>query len=332
MLVPISTGQTPTPEMAQVTRSLSNENEGGLYEEERLPAYSKEPTEDGSEYGRPTATQTTKAPPPIDEPHPSDRLVLPTTHDPGYASEAVLRRGLQVPTKSRLLTSGFAYPSILAQCDINAEQWSNFTQEITKEAEMTSAQWTTTVGKGFGTAVVGGLIFGWLGVVPAIIVGHTVRKHNEEKNLSKARSSNVLPEIINRWNEAVFRPKGLMIRVDLPGETADLDTMDISMGRKGWGNGCGNQSSSTQSSRKQAWIEKKAAKREIGARWKAAKKGRIVILPLGQETSRLAAAMPTRGISPVDGSAPPYEPSPVAEQRTGAMESYPNEKGGYVEV
>lgn len=83
---------------------------------------------------------------------------------------------------------------------------------------MTPVQWTATVGKGFGTFVVGGIFFGFLGVIPAAIAGRKVRQSNEEKNFSIAQQKNVLPEILNRWNKAVFKPKGLLIRVDIPNE------------------------------------------------------------------------------------------------------------------
>jgi len=313
-------------EMEHVSRSLNGDAD--LYEEEHLPAYSREPTEDGYAYEQQAELETKKGVQvEINEPHPSESPILPTTREPGYASESTLRRGLQVPTKSRLITSGFAYPEILAQCDINEEQWSNFTAQITKEAQMTPNQWTTTVGKGFGTFVVGGIFFGWLGIIPAAFVGHRVRANNEQKNLSAARSTHVLQEILNRWNEAVFRPKGLAIRVDLPGEAADIDTMDISMGKCGkkW-----DKWQSTQSESKNPRAQMRAAKWDMRARMRAAKKGRIVILPVGEEASRLAATMPTRGMSPVrqEAPTPPYEPSPV--ERTEMVDAYPDEKRGQV--
>ena len=210
---------------------------------------------------------------------------------------------LQGPTKTRYITSGFAYPDILAQCDINEEQWTNFTAEITKEAQMTPQQWTTTIGKGFGTFVVGGFFFGWLGIVPAAFVGHAVRAKNETKNLSAARSTQKLHDILNRWNEAVFRPKGIAIRVDLPGEAQDLDTMDVDFGK------CGKKWEKHQSrSGKSPKAEAKLARWNQRARIHVAKRGRIVILPLGEQASRLAATMPTREMSPVhDTAASPEE-------------------------
>jgi len=326
MQVPITSGQTP--EMAHVSRSpITNENGlNDLHESEELPAYSREPTEDGYAYEQQAEIVEKKGlHVNINETHPAERTVPPTTHEPGYASESTLRRGLQVPTKSRYITSGFAYPDILAQCDVNMEQWFNFTQEITNEAKMTPGQWTTTVGKGFGTFVVGGIFFGWLGLIPAAVVGHKVRQHNEAKNLALARSKNVLQEILNRWNEAVFRPKGLIIRIDLPGEAMDMDSMDILSSK-----GC-NKQSNCQSTSRCGKSDLRAMKREVRTRCQAAKKGRIVILPLGPQVSSLVAATPTRGLSPVDHSAPSpaYVRSPVVEQRE-VVDSYPDEKRGQV--
>jgi hypothetical protein len=152
---------------------------------EDLLAYSREPTEDGHAYQPHIGIEgfeTNIGGEALEKP------ILPTCDLPGYASESILQRGLQVPTRSRLITSGFTFPDILSQCDISEDQWSNFTQELTKEAEMTPVQWTTTVGKGFGTFVVGGIFFGFLGVIPAAIAGRKVRQSNEEKNFSIANN------------------------------------------------------------------------------------------------------------------------------------------------
>jgi hypothetical protein len=295
-----------------------------------LPPYSREFIDDEYEYVQQADLDTKNGPVVnVADPRPTDDPILPTAHEPGYASESILQRGLQVPTKSSLVTSGFAYPMILSQCDITKEQWSNFTREITKEAKMTPSQWTTTVGKGFGTFIVGGLIFGaLLGLLPAAVVGHKSRQHNEEKNLRLAKSTSILQEIINRWNVAVFQPRGLLIRVDLPGEVEGMDVMDVSTR-------CGIQPiiPSQAISEKPTRREMRASKKEMCIRWRAERKGRIVILPVGQQAAQFASTMPTRDTSPTGQSLlpppiPERAPERATEQRTGVADFYSDEKRG----
>jgi Domain of unknown function (DUF4646) len=325
MCVPTTTNEHLIPQDLPVALDYNDVAEPA----EGLPAYSREPTEDGYAYDQHTEIEEKKGFETNIEGATSESAIIPICDLPGYASESALRRGLQVPTRSRLITSGFTFPEILSQCDITEEQWSNFTQELTKEAEMTPVQWTTTVGKGFGTFFVGGIFFGFLGVIPAAIAGYKVRQSNEEKNFSIARQKNVLQEILNRWNEAVFKPKGLLIRVDLPNEAMDMATMDLLTRNSGWekksNSGCCN--SASKKARAERWVTTK----DLRTQSRAAKKGRIVILPLShtvQERSPLrpvAAAQPVNTTSPVHGSIPVYQEGP------DAVATYVDEKRGGVE-
>lgn len=310
MPVPTTTKEHPISQDLPVAHDYNDVAEPA----EDLPAYSREPTEDGYAYGQQTEIESAA----------SERPILPTYDLPGYASESTLQRGLQIPTKSRLITSGFSYPEILSQCDISEEQWSNFTQELTKEAEMTPVQWTTTVGKGLGTFVVGGIFFGFLGVIPAAIAGRKVRQGNEEKNFSIARQKNVLQEILNRWNEALFKPKGLLIRVDLPNEAMeDMATMDLLTRKSGWEKKSSDGGSNPAS--KQAGTERWVTTNDLRSRSRAARKGRIVILPLSQTGQEVAAAQPVTTASPADISGPLYQDGP------GVVANNADEKKGGVE-
>ncbi|KAL9108083.1 MAG: hypothetical protein Q9227_007058 [Pyrenula ochraceoflavens] len=214
---------------------------------------------------------------------PREPFLTPEHASPGIASESALRRGLQIPTRSKTITSGFPYVEALSDAGVGEQEWSTFTSEITQIARMTSGQWTTTVGKGLGTLVVGGLVVGVLGVVPAAMVARLVRQRTEARNVHDARRDGAqLQLLVEQWNETYFRSRGILVRIDLPGEADDMGIMDIStskiyhMERRG--------------SEKDVVAPKKVravAENDRRAREKAARRGRIVILPLdnASETS-----------------------------------------------
>ncbi|KAL2005173.1 hypothetical protein VTN00DRAFT_3023 [Thermoascus crustaceus] len=93
--------------------------------------------------------------------------------EPGFAAESLLTRGLQVPSKSSHITSGFSYPSILSCYNISESDWTHFTREITQEASLSNRQWTTALGMGLGTLAIGGMMFGIFGAIPA---GHGIKE------------------------------------------------------------------------------------------------------------------------------------------------------------
>ncbi|KAJ5715525.1 uncharacterized protein N7483_012706 [Penicillium malachiteum] len=187
-------------------------------------------------------------------------LLLPSeSNDFGFAASYTLTRGLQVPSRSGTCSSGFDYPEDLMQHNITKEQWSQFTQVIRDEAKLSRQQWTTVVGKGLGTLAIGGLMIGFLGAIPAVLFARHIRKRKEQKNLKEAMTGargQRLAHHISHWNETFFRPRGLLIRVDLPNELVqDMEGMDLHL-----------QGSSSQSPSK--------------ARDEAAVKARVVIIPL----------------------------------------------------
>lgn len=148
---------------------------------------------------------------------------------PEVAVASALTRGLQVPSRSAACSSGFDYPEELLRYGICAEHWSQFTQVISDESKLSRHQWTIVVGKGLGMLAVGGLMIGFLGAIPALIVARLARLRQEQRNLTATDS---LSRHISHWNETFFRPRGVLIRVDLPNEfLGDLDTMDVSLNR-----------------------------------------------------------------------------------------------------
>lgn len=228
----------------------------------------------------------------------------PEGNGAGHASEALLSRGLQVPSANRFVSSGFPYPEILAKYQVTPEEWNAFTGEITRAASMTSSDWALAVGGGAGTFLVSGLIVGWLGVIPAYFVGRNLHRKCETENLAKARNTGDLEEKLLKWNREVFAPRGILIRLDLPGESYDIGKMDVLAKRPTggcWSGGCcssrssrcGGSSSEKKQAKMQQKMEKaaeKMAKKELKSKMKATKRGRIVILPLNKDA---AATTPT---------------------------------------
>jgi len=203
--------------------------------------------------------------------------ILPQNNEPGHAPESVLTRGLQVPSKFQTVTSGFKYPQLLSSCNVSKDQWSAFTNEVKSLAKLDSSQWLTTIGAGAGTWLVGGLLIGWLSLIPAAVVGQKVRKHKEHDNLLAAAEGGLLATCVERWNKNYFNSRGLTIRIDLPGQASDMNEMDLSTSKK-FKQQLNGQTAFT--GKKQLKNEKK----EIKSRVKAAKKGRIVIIPLNETT------------------------------------------------
>lgn len=199
--------------------------------------------------------------------------VIPPTATSGYACESVLLKGLQVPTRFSYVSSGFKYPQVLEHASVTKEQWSVFTQEVKQHARMSASQWMTTVGAGLGTFVIGELVIGFFGLIPAVIVGHKMRKHKEEQNFKMASRNGELAQCVSTWNENYFKARKLVIRVDIPGDVSDMASMDVSTTKafdKRFTK-CGSKRDH------QSYCHRI---REVRARRRAGLRGRIVIIPL----------------------------------------------------
>jgi Domain of unknown function (DUF4646) len=193
---------------------------------------------------------------------------------------STLARGLQVPSCRGKVSSGFPYPDMLGAYGVSSQEWSTFTSEITQAARLTNKDWTITVGASVATFCASGIFIGWLGLIPAFVVGHHVRRSTEHRNLRAARDTGDLEAKLLRWNETIFAPRGFLVRLDLPGdEASDLDRMDVYTPRK-WGRKCGGRCGHGVSGRHEGRWAQKAEMRAQCAKKKTAKKGRIVIVPI----------------------------------------------------
>ena len=212
----------------------------------------------------------------------------------GYASDSVLTRGLQVPSRSEYVTSGFVYPPILAQCGVSKRHWNQFTHEIMDEARMSRRQWTSTLGKGLGTLAVGGMILGVLSAVPAVVVARKARRHREEQNLIAAAAGlgdSELSRKIQLWNDTFFQPRGIVIRVDLPREeSSDMGGMDISPTSSSRRLSRPDSASGPQSSRTSVLTGGSSSGQsgdphDQAAREEASLRARIVIIRIGSQST-----------------------------------------------
>ncbi|RJE24826.1 hypothetical protein PHISCL_02846 [Aspergillus sclerotialis] len=220
----------------------------------------------------------------------SDLFLPPIQPDaPGFTVESVLNRGLQIPSKSEYVTSGFAYPPVLGQCGVSKRHWSQFTQEIIQAAKLSHRQWTTAVAKGLGVLAIGGVMVGFLSAIPALIVARKARRNREEQNLVAATSSigtSDLSRKIQLWNETFFQPRGILIRVDLPSDgLADLDISTSRTANKIYGdNGESSNFSSTSRVGPQSLFNQRRILDDENAREDASYRARIVVIPISKSS------------------------------------------------
>ena len=248
-----------------------------------------------------------------DEPSSAPQAIPPTRSLPGHATAAALARGLQVPTHSRLVTSGFPYPDVLGAHDVSPADWARFTAEITAAAHLTAGDWALSLGGGTGTLLVAGLFVGWFGLIPAYFVGRRLHERLEQRNLELAKTAGPLEQQLLAWNEDFFAPRGLLIRLDLPGDHAGLDAADMDV-YNSWGKGRGGRCGGggarawkmndrcaakmekhrakieAKMTKHEAKIEHKMAKHEDKLRRMVGRKGRIVIIPINGAAAAAPAA------------------------------------------
>ena len=145
-------------------------------------------------------------------------LLLPRSDEPGLAVTSILTRGLRLPLRTAACTSEATYPEELVRYAISQEHWQRFTQMMCDEAYLSRQQWTTVIGDGPDILSLGGVMIGILGAIRAFFVTRTARTRQEQRSLFTSMAGSGcegLSNLISLWNESFFRPKGIVIRVDL---------------------------------------------------------------------------------------------------------------------
>lgn len=225
----------------------------------------------------------------------SDRQAFDSNRLPNVAApvneinnpqEPILTRGLQIPSRSSYPTSGFKYPIVLEKAGMTKNEWLAFTNEITRYAKLSPSQWMTTVAGSFGTLVLSGVVISYFSIIPAVFVGHKMRKTREHTNLWVAEKDGALELCVNRWNESRFKQLGFLVRVDIPGRVDGMEDMDVSSSKLFKH----QQRTGMPGNRKGLKYQGKEGR----ARFKAAQKGRIVIIPLAltENAEQLAPPLP----------------------------------------
>jgi hypothetical protein len=254
---------------------------------------------------------------------------------PGFAPEQSLSRGLQIPSKTSRLTSGFEYPSVLgSNYNISKEDWERFTHEITESAKLSSSQWSTVIGAGLGVMAVGGMMVGFFGAIPAVMVAKRKRAAQESRNLAKAmgyspqaaeenqqheeqeggeEGETALSLKISQWNEKFFKPRGIMIRIDMPYDmsavedgidvstttTTTTPTTTTSVGKKKSSSRFSSPVSSRQGSVSSSTSISDDKSERAKKRYEASQRCRIVIIPINQRAeSVISQATTLAGESP----------------------------------
>ena len=205
---------------------------------------------------------------------------------------------LIIPTSSCLPTSGFAFPPALRAHDITPDQWAAFTYGLTSAARLSSREWAITIGGATMTMVVTSAMVGWLGLVPAYLVGRGVRGSLERSKLKKGMGPHgELEQLMKRWNEGYFKQRGVRLWVELPSQ--GLGAGEVTGRIKG--NCCGNRrheygdvdarhegaedkrTCCGRAERKQAMMERCRGKLDRKLRKKAQGRVRIVVEPLNAD-------------------------------------------------
>ena len=208
-----------------------------------------------------------------------------------YAPAPGLVRGLQVPSRSPYVTSGFKFPVILARAGITKAEWIHFSDDIRRYADLSSSQWAKTVGASLGTFGLGWIFISWFALIPAGFVGHYMRKDREHLNMCWAHQYGALKDSLDEWNESCFKRRGFVVRVDMPGMTRDVMDMDISTFKMiRHYKPSGHVSTAAGTYKYVSAENQEDPNKTARARRKASRRCRIVIMPLDQQRSQISGS------------------------------------------
>lgn len=178
---------------------------------------------------------------------------------------------------------------------------------------------------------VGGMMVGFLGAIPAVIVAKKKRAAQESRNLARAmgyspqvtekrnqteeeeeemgEKETALSMKISEWNDTFFRPRGIMIRIDMPyNMSAVEDGIDVSSTTSTTTTSAGKKKSSSRFpspvSSRQGSVSSSASiaddkSERAKKRYEASQRCRIVIIPINQRPeSVISQATTLAGESP----------------------------------
>ena len=205
--------------------------------------------------------------------------------------KAVLKRGLQIPTRISYITSGFRLPPTLCDAGVDRARWKAFTREVKGYGSMSKSQWASMLGINLAVGIIVDFVVpgaGQLVVVP--VLNHKGRRNKERDNFRVAFASGGLQMVAEKWNRELFEPLGVQVRIEPPNcfVAKDMSTMDVSSSKLfKYQEKKGLHSSSTSGCSE--FADKKAMKyagKEGKYRRRAARKGRILIFPFQPGTNQ----------------------------------------------
>ena len=205
-----------------------------------------------------------------------------TLVNPEPAVQHFLTRGLQIPSRTRFPTTGFARPKILEYAGISKQEWKAFTHEVKHSANLRISQCMAVAGMG---CLMG--VFLPFGPLVACIVCQKAWRHLELENIIAAGGSGALEACAKRWNDKTFQSRGLLVRIDVPYQQKDMKQMDVSSSSLYQYHqmtdfpSLPRDTPGTSASRAR-WVTKELGyqTKESKTRLKAARKARIVIVPI----------------------------------------------------
>lgn len=127
-------------------------------------------------------------------------------------------RGLRVLSQKGACTSRFDYHAELLQYGIEDEDWERFTTFILHEMRLSHPNFISMIGDGPNTLAVGGVVFGVSSAIPIFFVARASRVKEQLLGLLASLTNcrvEVLSHHLAHWNDNYFRPRGVIVRLDL---------------------------------------------------------------------------------------------------------------------
>lgn len=133
----------------------------------------------------------------------------------------------EVPTRQFQLSSGFPYHRQLFHYRVSPDEWSRFTDDVTRVCTLsTPAQWAIW-STGLTVGVTSSALLTVLGIPPGYYAGKAVyTKAIKRKVRQGLKEEGELEAIMKFWNETVFMQKGCKVRLELPSCKKDKENTD----------------------------------------------------------------------------------------------------------
>lgn len=178
----------------------------------------------------------------------------------------------EIPTKQFQLSSGFPYHRQLFHFRVSPDEWSRFTDDVTRVCTLsTLARWAVW-GTGVTVGVTSSAALTVFGIPPGYYAGKAVyTKAVKRKVRQGLKEEGELEAIMKFWNETVFMKKGCKVRLELPSYKKDKENIDDSASD--------NASAEGTKKSRQTKEEKESSKKKK----KAEKFFKLIVEPLMEE-------------------------------------------------